>query len=83
MAESQSRVAGSSPSSPAADDPFERAKRHLLLACAAIGGGLAVAGSLDRTTGGVLVLIGWLAGIVSLHRLGRTGSQRNEPRAKP
>lgn len=64
--------------------PFERAKRHLLLACALIGGGLAVAGTVDRSTGGVLVLIGWLAAVVSLHRLGRTGSDRgSEPKASP
>lgn len=63
---------------------FERAKRHLLGACAAIGGGLAVAGTVDRTAGGVLVLVGWLAAVVSLHRLGRTGSDRgSEPKASP
>jgi hypothetical protein len=68
-----------SPSSPTG---FDRAKKHLLLACAAIGGGLAIAGSVDRTTGGVLLLIGWLGGIVALHRLGRTGSDRGtEPRS--
>jgi hypothetical protein len=56
--------------------PFESAKRLLLLACAAIAGGLAIAGSVDRSTGGVIVLIGWLLGVGSLHRLGRTGSDR-------
>lgn len=59
---------------------FERAKKHLVLACAAIALGLAVAGSLDRTTGGVILLIGWLTAVASLHRLGRAGSER---RAKP
>jgi hypothetical protein len=54
-------------------EPFQRAKRTLLLACAAIAGGLAIAGSLERTTGGVLVLTGWLGAIFSLHRIGRTG----------
>ncbi|MBX3263267.1 MAG: hypothetical protein KIS78_17195 [Labilithrix sp.] len=68
-------VASSSPTSPGRA-PFDRAKRHLVLACAAIAGGLAIAGSVDRSTGGVLVLIGWLGGVVSLHRLGRTGSDR-------
>ncbi len=68
---------GTSSASPGSRDaPFERAKRQLLLACLAIGGGLAVAGSLDRTTGGVILLVGWLAGVASLHRLGRTGSDR-------
>lgn len=77
MAEQEPEAAvRSSRRSSVASMPFDRAKRHLLLACGAIGGGLAVAGTLDRTTGGVLVLIGWLAAIVALHRLGRTGSDR-------
>ncbi len=74
MADREPDAASSSTRSPSL--PFERAKRHLLFACAAIGAGLAIAGSVDRTTGGVLVLIGWLAAIVALHRLGRTGSDR-------
>ena len=53
---------------------FAGAKKQLVLACAIIAGGLAVAGSLDRTAGGVLVLVGWIAGVVSLHRLGRSGT---------
>lgn len=53
---------------------FEHAKRLLLVACVTIGGGLAIAGSVDRTSGGVLVLVGWLSALVSLHRLGRAGS---------
>ena len=55
-------------------DAFDRAKRLLLLACAGIAGGLAVAGSLDQTTGGVIVLAGWLAAVVALHRIGRSGA---------
>jgi hypothetical protein len=61
---------------------FEKAKKHLVVACAAIALGLAVAGSLDRTTGGVILLIGWLTAVASLHRLGRAGSERR-PAAKP
>ncbi|MBX3224288.1 MAG: hypothetical protein KF795_27480 [Labilithrix sp.] len=83
MAEREPSVSTSSPtsravaSSTAADrSPFDRAKRHVVVACAAIAGGLAVAGSVDRTTGGVLVVVGWIAGVASLHRLGRTGSDR-------
>lgn len=53
---------------------FARAKKQLVFACAIIAGGLAIAGSIDRTTGGVLVLVGWLAGVASLHKLGRSGT---------
>ncbi|HVH42296.1 MAG TPA: hypothetical protein VM925_08120 [Labilithrix sp.] len=59
-------------------DGFERAKRSLLLACGAIGGGLAVAGTIDSSTGGVLLLAGWAGAVFALHRLGRTGSDRGE-----
>ncbi|MDF2691780.1 MAG: hypothetical protein K0S65_163 [Labilithrix sp.] len=80
MAESdRAGVTSSSPGPTVPNVPaaaFDRAKRQLVLACAAIGGGLAVAGSVDRTTGGVLVLVGWLVGLLALHRLGRTGSDR-------
>lgn len=54
-------------------DAFDSAKRLLLLACAGIAGGLAVAGSLDQTTGGVIVLAGWIAAVAALHRIGRSG----------
>ena len=59
-----------------ADVAYTKAKRHLLVACAMIAGGLAVAGSVDRTAGGVLLLVGWIAAVLSLHRLGRAGSER-------
>ena len=55
---------------------YARAKRSFTMAVLAIAGGLAVAGTLDRTTGGVILLAGWIGAIVSLHRLGRTGSNR-------
>ncbi len=55
---------------------FEHARTRFLVACGAIVGGLAIAGSLDRTTGGVIILCGWLGGIATLHRLGRAGSER-------
>ena len=82
MGESELAAVTRSSSSPSVrTTPFDQAKRHLLLACLSIGGGLAIAGSIDRTTGGVLVVAGWLAAVVSLHRLGRTGSDRGlEPR---
>ncbi len=59
-------------------DAFERGKRLLVIACAAIVGGLAVAGSIDRATGGVVLLAGWLSGVAALHRLGRAGSDRKK-----
>ena len=77
-------VTNSSPSASLADTSpaFERAKRQLVLACATIGVGLAIAGSMDRTTGGVVLLVGWALGTASLHRLGRTGSDRGAARKR-
>ena len=48
---------------------FSRAKKQLVIA-----GGLAIAGTLDRTTGGVLLLAGWLGSVAALHKLGRSGT---------
>lgn len=53
---------------------FAHAKRLLVTACASIVVGLGVAGSIDRASGGVILLAGWLMGIVAIHRLGRSGS---------
>lgn len=58
------------------EQDYAKAKRLFVIATAAIAGGLAVAGSIDRTTGGVLLLAGWIGGIAALHRLGRAGSER-------
>ncbi|MBX3234312.1 MAG: hypothetical protein KIT84_21600 [Labilithrix sp.] len=63
-------------------ETYDGAKLRFVGACAAIAGGLAIAGSLDRTTGGVIVLCGWIAGVATLHRLGRAGSDRTSDRAK-
>lgn len=54
---------------------YEKTKRHYLIAIVLVTLGLAVAGSVDRATGGVLLLVGWAAGIMGLHRLGRAGSR--------
>jgi hypothetical protein len=55
---------------------FEKAKRLFVVAAVAIAGGLAVAGSIDTKTGGVLVVAGWILAVAALHRLGRAGSSR-------
>lgn len=54
---------------------YDSAKLRFVAACGCIVAGLGVAGSVDRATGGVLVLIGWIAGVATLHRLGRAGSK--------
>jgi hypothetical protein len=59
---------------------FERAKRPLVLAAVGIAGGLAIAGSVERSTGGALVLAAWVVGVLALHRLGRAGSSVRPPR---
>jgi hypothetical protein len=53
-----------------------RSKRLLLVACGLVAAGLAVAGTVDPTTGGVILVVGWLAGVGALHRLGRAGSRK-------
>jgi len=64
------------------DVAFAGARKILVYAAAALALGLAVAGALDRTTGGVIVLASWLGGIGALHRLGRAGSERQAVSAK-
>lgn len=61
---------------------FERAKLPMILAAVGVAGGLAIAGSVERTAGGAIVLGAWVVGIVALHRLGRAGS-RSRPQAPP
>ena len=58
------------------------AATRLLAVDGAIVGGLAIAGSVDRATGGVILLAGWLIGVAALHRLGRAGSERSKPRSR-
>jgi hypothetical protein len=57
---------------------WESTKRRYIGAAALIIVGLAVAGSFDRSVGGVIMLAGWIAGILGLHRLGRAGSTPRE-----
>lgn len=54
-------------------DAWSKAKRSLVVSSGLIAGGLAVAGSIDTRTGGVLLLAGWAGALLSLHRLGRAG----------
>lgn len=61
-----------------AEKVYEATKRRYVFAAMAIAAGLAVAGSVDRATGGVILLVGWIAGIFGLHRLGRAGSVRRD-----
>lgn len=56
------------------NERFERAKLPLLGAAFGIALGLAVAGSVERTAGGAIVLASWVLGVAALHRLGRAGS---------
>ena len=60
----------------AAEAGFARAKLPMLAALGLVSVGLAVAGTLDKTVGGVLVVSAWALGVVALHRLGRAGSHR-------
>jgi hypothetical protein len=66
---------------PAKAEPFERAKLPMVLAAVGVAGGLAIAGSVERTAGGAIVLAAWVLGIASLHRLGRAGSVNRAPEA--
>jgi hypothetical protein len=61
-------------STPQRERDYETTKRLYLAAVAIIAVGLAVAGSVDRAAGGVILLVGWIAGVMGLHRMGRAGS---------
>lgn len=63
------------PNHDADDAAFDRAKLPMVLAAVGVVGGLAIAGSVERTAGGAIVLGAWVVGILSLHRLGRAGSK--------
>jgi hypothetical protein len=55
-------------------DPNETRARSALFAAAATSIlGLAVAGTVSRTVGGIVLVTGWLAFVYALHSLGRAG----------
>jgi hypothetical protein len=58
------------------DASFTRSARQLVLGCAVIVVGLATAGSVDQTAGGVILVVGWVVGVHAMHRLGRSGPDR-------
>ena len=51
-----------------------RARRALALATLVTAGGLAVAGTVDRTLGGVITVAGWVVLVFALHALGRAAA---------
>lgn len=51
-----------------------RARMLLTLSLVTTALGVAVAGTMSRTAGGILVVAGWLGLIASLHAYGRAGS---------
>ena len=56
------------------ESAFGRARLLFLMAAVGVAAGLAVAGSIDKTAGGVIVVASWVFGVASLHRLGRAAS---------
>jgi energy-converting hydrogenase Eha subunit C len=56
--------------------PEKQARTGLVTAAAASVLGVAVAGTLSREVGGVLLVVGWLAFVYALHSYGRAGSDR-------
>lgn len=56
-------------------EPERRARSLLGGAAACMVVGLLVAGTVSRTVGGVVTLVGWLASLWALHTLGRAGAR--------
>jgi hypothetical protein len=54
-----------------------RTRSALALAAASSVLGIALAGTVSRTLGGVLLVLGWLAFVYALHSFGRAGSGRS------
>jgi hypothetical protein len=60
-------------------EPRESRARNALVAAAGTSVlGLAIAGTVSRTAGGVLLVAGWLAFVYALHSFGRSGSPRGD-----
>ncbi len=55
-------------------DPEKSARRALLVAGGASVLGVAIAGTVSRTAGGVFLVLGWLTFVYALHSFGRAGS---------
>jgi energy-converting hydrogenase Eha subunit C len=55
-----------------------RARSSIVVAAATSILGVAVAGTVSRTAGGVLLVLGWLAFVYAIHSFGRAGSERDE-----
>ena len=61
------------------DEPTEaRARTLLTAAIATTAAGVAIAGTASRTFGGIILVVGWVALVYSLHAFGRAGSSRSE-----
>jgi hypothetical protein len=52
-----------------------RARTSLVVAAGASVVGVAVAGTVSREVGGVILVLGWLVFVYALHSFGRAGSE--------
>ena len=65
-------------------EPLEKRAQRILLTAASISAvGVAVAGTVSRVAGGVIVVAGWLAFLYGLHAFGRAGSSRPATDERP
>ena len=55
-------------------DRERSARRALAVATLVTASGLAVAGTIDRTLGGVITVAGWVVLVFALHALGRAAA---------
>jgi len=60
----------------ASERDLARVRGALVLGAAAVAGGIALAGSVDRRAGGALVVAAWLLLAWAIHRYGRLSSAR-------